>query len=227
MAWGPYDSDTVNHIDFNLIYSPPVKKTFPFVSVFLAAGTLAASLAVATVVNGSPWSTVPVLQLRSYGGVDNGHVANGEWWRLVTAQFVHVRPAHMLLNVITLFLLALCVERTAGSLRLSLLWMASGIAGTYASIYSVPPHDIGSGASQAVMGIAGAAIVVIRRNLAYPSWLKVTLVVTLGTASVLDLLTSSKLKPGHVVGFLVGLILAVAIVPQALCGSRKSISAIR
>jgi membrane associated rhomboid family serine protease len=192
-----------------------VKKAFPYVSVALAAVTLAASVAVATIVNGSPWSTVRILQLSSYGGVDNSQLANGEWWRLVTAQFVHVKPAHMLLNVITLFLLAMCVERAAGSLRLFLLWMLSGTAGTYASIYSVPPpYDIGSGASQAVMGIAGAAIVVMRRNLAYPSWLKGTLVVTLGIAALLDLLNSSRLKPGHVVGFLVGLILAIALVPR-------------
>ena len=192
-----------------------MKNKFPLVSVVLGVTTLVASSTVATVVNGSPWSVVRILQLRNYGAVNNAQLADGEWCRLMTSQFVHVRPAHMLFNVTTLFLLATCVERAAGSLRLTLLWMLSGIAGTYASIYSVPPpYDIGSGASQAVMGLAGAALIVIRRSRAYPWWLKGTLVVTLGTAAMLDLVFSYSIKPGHVVGFLVGLIMAIGVIPK-------------
>jgi rhomboid protease GluP len=77
------------------------------VSIFLALGTLIASCTVAIMVHGSPWSTVRILELRNYGGVDNGQLASGEWWRLLTAQFVHVRQAHMLFNVATFFFLAL------------------------------------------------------------------------------------------------------------------------
>jgi rhomboid protease GluP len=96
-----------------------------------------------------------------------------------------------------------------------LFWLLSGVAGTYASIYSVPPpYDIGSGASQAIMGLAGAAIVVIRRDPAHPRWLRGVLMVTLGIAAALDLVSSYTLKAGHVVGFLVGLLLAIGLVPQ-------------
>src|SRR5262245_1696226 len=189
-----------------------VKKPFPYVSVFLALCTLASSLTVATVVNGSPWSVVRILELRNYGAVDNADLANGEWWRLLTAQFVHVKHAHMLFNVATLFLLGVCVERAAGSLRLALMWLLSGVAGTYASIYSVPPpYDIGSGASQAICGLAGAAIVVVRRNPARPWWLSIVLVVTLAVTAALDLVSSYTLKAGHVVGLLVGLLLALVL----------------
>jgi rhomboid protease GluP len=199
-----------------------VKKAFPFVSLILAMSTLAASFTVATVVKGSPWSVVRILELRNYGGVDNAHLANGEWWRLLTSQFVHVKPAHMLLNVIMLFLLALCVERAAGALRLTLLWLLSGIAGTYASIHSVPPpYDIGSGASQAIMGVAGAAVVVVWRNLSYPQWLKIALVVSLGITAALDLVFSARLKPGHIVGFLVGFIFAVGFVRETASVSHQ------
>jgi rhomboid protease GluP len=199
-----------------------VKKAFPLISIVLAVGTLAVSLTVATVVNGSPWSSVRILELRNYGGVDNAHLANGEWWHLLTAQFVHVKPAHMLFNVVTLFLLSVCVERAAGSFRLALLWLFSGLAGTYASIHSVPPpYDVGSGASQAIMGVGGAAIVVIRRNLAHPPWFKSALVVSLGFTAGLDLFFSASLKPGHVVGFLVGLVIAIGLMPGKAEGTRK------
>jgi rhomboid protease GluP len=121
-----------------------------------------------------------------------------------------------LFNVVTLFPLAFAVERALGSFKLTLLWAVSGIAGTYASIYSVPPpYDIGSGASQAIMGVAGAAIVVMWRNPERPWWLKGTLIVTLGNALVLDLVFGSGPKLGHIVGFALGLILAIGLVPTA------------
>jgi membrane associated rhomboid family serine protease len=155
------------------------------------------------------------LQLRNYGGVDNAQLANGELWRLVTSQFVHVFQAHMLFNVISLFLLAMAVERATSSVRLALLWLLSGVAGTYASIYAVPPpYDIGSGASQAIMGVAASAIVVLWRKHSTSKWLIAAVAVTLVNAVALDLVFAFRVKPGHVVGFFVGLILAIALVPK-------------
>ena len=192
-----------------------MKKTFPIVSIVLALTTLVASAAVAIAVGGAPWSMAPILALRNYGGVDNAQLANGEFWRLVTSQFVHVFQAHMLFNVMSLFLLGLAVERATGSFRLALLWLLSGVAGTYASIYAVPPpYDIGSGASQAIMGVAASAIVVLWRKHDTPRWLIVAVVVTLVNGAALDLVFAARVKPGHVVGFLVGLILAAVLVPK-------------
>jgi rhomboid protease GluP len=197
------------------IYTPPVKKPFPIVSTFLAMTTLVASTVVATAIGGSPWSRAPILELRNYGGVDNAQLANGEWWRLVTSQFVHVFQAHMLFNVISLFLLTMAVERATSSIRLALLWLLSGVAGTYASIYAVqPPYDIGSGASQAIVGVAASAIVVLWRKHDAPRWLTVAVVVTLVNGAALDLAFASRVKPGHAVGFFVGLIFAVVLVPK-------------
>jgi rhomboid protease GluP len=190
-------------------------KPFPIVSVALALTTLVASAAVATAVGGSPWSRVPILELRNYGGADNAQLATGQLWRLVTSQFVHVSQTHMLFNVVSLFLLATAVEHATSSLRLLVLWLLSGITGTYASIYAVqPPYDVGSGASQAIMGIAAGSIVVLWRKHETPKWLIFAVVVTLVNGAALDLVFGSQLKPGHVLGFLVGLIFAVASVPK-------------
>jgi membrane associated rhomboid family serine protease len=193
-----------------------MKKPYPIVSTVLALTTLVASVAVAIAVGGLPWSRVRILELRNYGAVDNAQLANGELWRLVTSQFVHVSQAHMLFNVMSLFLLAMAVERATSSLRVALLWLLSGVAGTYASIYEVPPpYDIGSGALQAIMGVAASAIVVLWRQTRPPRWLIVAVVVTLVIGSVLGLVVASRVKRGHVVGFIVGLIFAVVLVPKA------------
>jgi membrane associated rhomboid family serine protease len=201
---------------------------FPKVATVLALTTLVASVTVAIAVGGSPWSRVPILQLRDFGGVDNAQLANGELWRLVTAQFVHVSPAHMLFNVISLFALAMAVERATSSVRFALLWLASGVAGTYASIYAVrPPYDIGSGASQAIMGVAASAIVVLWRKHSTPKWLIAAVAVTLVNAIALDLVFAFRVKPGHVVGFLVGLTLAIALVPIPIDAANQTRSALR
>lgn len=164
---------------------------------------------------GRPWSSVPILQLLNYGGVDNSHLASGEWWLLLSAQFVHVKQMHMLFNVTALFLLGLAVERVTGPFRFGILWLLSGVVGTFASIYSVaPPYDIGSGASQALMGIAAAAIIVKWRNHDRSRWLLGTLSVTLVSQLALDLISAHYPMPGHVVGFLAGVILAIALVPK-------------
>jgi rhomboid protease GluP len=142
-----------------------VKKAFPVVSVSLAVATLVISSSIAIRVHGSPWSNVTIRELRNHGGVANDQLARGEWWRLLTAQFIHVNQWHMLFNIITLFLLAAAVERATGPFVLAFIWLLSGATGMYASIYSVQePYDVGTGASQALMGVAAACIVIIKRK---------------------------------------------------------------
>ena len=192
-----------------------MRKPFPIVSTSLAGATLIASSTIAMVARGRPWSSVPILQLLHYGAVDNSQLASGEWWLLLSAQFVHVKQMHMVFNVAALFLLGFAVERVTGPFRFGVLWLLSGGVGTFASIYSVaPPYDIGSGASQALMGIAAAAIIVIWRNHDRSRWLVGTLSVTLVSQLALDLVSAHYPMPGHVFGFLVGLILATGLVPK-------------
>ncbi len=181
----------------------------------MAAGTLVASCTVATILHGTPWSNLGILELRTYG-VDNVQLANGQWWRLLTAQFVHAKQPHMLFSVITLFLLGAVIEESTGPVRFALVWLLTGLLGTYASIYAVPPpYDIGSGASQALMGVAGAAAIVVTRRAHHrPKWLIPTLVITLGCQLGMDLAFGHSVKPGHIVPFVVGMAIAVVLVPK-------------
>ena len=202
-----------------------MKTPFPIFSTVLALTTLVASGAVATAIGGAPWRRVPILALLQYGGVNNAQLAGGEWWRLLTSQLIHVSQAHMLFNVISLFIVGAAVERATSSARLASLWLVSGVAGTYASIYAVPPpYDVGSGASQAIMGVAAAAIVVLWRKREISKWLTLAVSITVAIGAALDLVFASRLKPGHVVGFFAGLIFASVFVPKdrALSGSTTS-----
>lgn len=122
----------------------------------------------------------------------------------------------MAFNVVALLVVGMAVEQTAGSLSFLLLWAISGVAGTLASIYHVPPpYDIGSGGSQALMGIVAAATVLMWRS--RPDWRwRAAVVLTLLIHLGLDLASAHHPQPGHVVGFLVGLVVAIAIMPRQI-----------
>ena len=89
----------------------------------------------------------------------------GEWRleTLLTCCFVHVSVLHVLLNLLLVREVGTLVETSAGAARFSVMYVASGIAGSVASTAwdlvqneSVP----GAGASGAICGLIGAAMVV-------------------------------------------------------------------
>jgi len=86
-------------------------------------------------------------------------VAAGQWWRLVTANFLHgvtVVPMHLILNVVGLLALALLVERPLGWLRTGIVLAVSGLFAMGASYLDGYARVMG--ASGIVMGLAGAAL---------------------------------------------------------------------
>jgi membrane associated rhomboid family serine protease len=91
-------------------------------------------------------------------------VADGEWWRLGTAMFLHYGPVHLGLNMLVLWVLGQGVEDYFGHLRYALVYLAAGLAGSAgALIWS--PNALTVGASGAIWGIMGAALVLERRRI--------------------------------------------------------------
>jgi membrane associated rhomboid family serine protease len=202
--------------------APYVKVKTTVVAVVLALTTLIASSTVATIAHGLPRKSVPMTELRNYGAITNGQLAKGEWWRLLTGQFVHVKPAHMVFNVVALVVIGIEVEQAMGPLSFLFLWMLSGIAGVFVSIYHVaPPYDVGSGGSQALMGVvAGAIVLMWRRGMAL--WLRGVVVLIPLIQLTLDVASAHRPQPGHVVGFTVGIVVALTAVRRPLAHTAKA-----
>lgn len=83
-------------------------------------------------------------------------VALGEWWRLVTANFLHASPLHLFLNAIGLLALGLLTERSLGPSR-ALLVMAGSAVGAMAGSY-LAGYEWAIGASGIVAGLVGSLI---------------------------------------------------------------------
>lgn len=111
-------------------------------------------------------STEDVATLVRFGATERGHVWAGEWWRLLSAPFLHIGFMHLAWNMVGLFGWCTPVERTLGSRRFAVVYLGAAIAGSAASLAT---HDVVSaGASGAGFGIVGAWLALDARRLG--SW---------------------------------------------------------
>ena len=192
-----------------------MKSDFPLSTVCLSSLTFLVSVSLAFYLHGNFLSTVSIKELREYGGLDFNHLFNGEIWRLATAQLVHVKQVHMLFNVLCLALLGISLEPIIGKAKILLLWLVCGSFGLLASVYfGQVPYEVGTGASQAVLGFVAVSCVVIYRGCQHPKWLNAVVLITLSVSLFLDFKSIHYPTPGHVVGFITGLSIGYIIVPK-------------
>jgi membrane associated rhomboid family serine protease len=85
-------------------------------------------------------------------------VAHGDWWRLITAAFLHYGPFHLIMNMLALWWFGSLLERRIGSGRYLLLYLVSGLAGSAGALL-LDPTTPTVGASGAIFGILGAGLV--------------------------------------------------------------------
>jgi len=175
-----------------------------------------------------------------YGANDTWLVLHREWYRLLTATFVHVGLIHLLTNMWCLWNLGMLGEPLVGPWGMVAVYMITGIAGNLLSMAwnvasTLASHDprfllqVGAGASGAVFGIAGILIVMLsNRRLPFPwdelkrlrssvvKFAAINLVIGLST-DVVNVGISID-NSAHIGGFLSGLALGVPLVPRMTAG---------
>jgi membrane associated rhomboid family serine protease len=90
-------------------------------------------------------------------------VAQGDWWRLITAAFLHGSIIHIGFNMVMLWWVGSPVEAALGRARFLGLYFASGLAGSAGALIA-DPNGVTVGASGAIFGILGAALVFERQR---------------------------------------------------------------
>ena len=84
-------------------------------------------------------------------------IAGGEWWRAVTAMFLHGSITHVLFNMWALWVFGPVLERRFGTPAFAALFLASGLAGS-ATYYLLGDYTPAVGASGAIFGLFGALL---------------------------------------------------------------------
>jgi rhomboid protease GluP len=164
-------------------------------------------------------------------------VRAGEWWRLVTALFLHETQdpfhLHLIFNMTTLYLFGRHVEPLVGSVRYAVFYLAAGIAGNALSLVMhqaafgagmSPGFSIG--ASGAVFGLVGAFIVtLVERRGEWPEHWRRALLVNLIVLSVLQV-AFGRIIPrldnwAHIGGAFGGALAALLIGPGGMLEERR------
>lgn len=91
-------------------------------------------------------------------------VAQGDWWRLLTASFLHYGPLHLGMNMLVLWFIGPALESYFGHWRYLLLYLVSGLAGSAGALIA-SPNALTVGASGAIWGLMGAALVLEARKI--------------------------------------------------------------
>jgi membrane associated rhomboid family serine protease len=86
-------------------------------------------------------------------------VAHGDWWRLITAAFLHASVIHIGFNMYVLWVIGAPVEQYLGRTRFIGLYFVSGLAGSAGALV-LTPLALTVGASGAIFGILGALLII-------------------------------------------------------------------
>jgi rhomboid protease GluP len=159
---------------------------------------------------------------------------HGEWYRLLTAIFVHVGWIHLATNMWCLWNLGMLGEPLLGPFGLAAVYVLTGVAGNLLSMavnVFAGNESVGAGASGAVFGIAGILIVLLsNRKLPIP-WEELrrlrrsviqfaVLNLVIGGATIfVDLIRIDNFA--HIGGFVSGLSLGPALVPRMTSGRER------
>ncbi|MFI6782179.1 rhomboid family intramembrane serine protease [Micromonospora sp. NPDC050276] len=150
-----------------------------------------------------------VLGYASYVAFGPVHgVAAGEWYRLVTAMFLHYGLLHLLLNMWALWVLGRELEGVLGRVRFLALYLIAGLGGNVAVfLFSAPNQPPTVGASTATFGLFAAIFVIMRRLGRNTSAIVPILVINL----VFTFAVPGISIPGHLGGLVVGALMALVL----------------
>jgi membrane associated rhomboid family serine protease len=86
-------------------------------------------------------------------------VADGDWWRLITAAFLHASLLHIAFNMLALWWVGGPLEEAMGPWRYLSIYFVSGLTGSVGALLA-SPNAVTVGASGAIFGLFGAMVVI-------------------------------------------------------------------
>lgn len=95
--------------------------------------------------------------LISMGAKDNALISSGQYYRLLTSEFLHAGIVHITMNMYSLYIVGKLVEKIYGKTRYIVIYLVSAICASYLSYLLSSSMSIG--ASGAIFGIMGSTLV--------------------------------------------------------------------
>lgn len=114
-----------------------------------------------TLTKGADFMSTPADKLLLWGGNAASEVQKGEWWRLLSAMFLHSGFMHLGMNMLGLYSAGVMVERIYGQRLFLIIYITSGLMGSALSLHYSAQQAVSVGASGAVFGVAGALLAAV------------------------------------------------------------------
>ena len=155
--------------------------------------------------------------LLDFGAMFGPLISQGEYWRLLTAMFLHSGFMHLGFNALALFIFGYLVERSYGHAPFFLIYFLAGLAGSVTS-YLFNPTAVAAGASGAIFGVFGAlaAFLLLQRR-AFGKHAQNSLIglaIFVAIQFFIGLATPGIDNWAHGGGLVAGFILGLALSPQ-------------
>lgn len=148
-------------------------------------------------------------------------VAHGQWYRLITAAFLHYGLLHIGFNMFALWITGPQLEAVLGRLRFAALYLLAGIGGSILSVALGPFNEQAAGASGAIFGLFAALYIVARHLNLQAGGIAATIVFNL----IFTFSVSNIDWRGHVGGLVVGAAVAAIFAYAPKGASRDRLQA--
>ena len=86
-------------------------------------------------------------------------IAENEWWRMLTAAFLHGSIIHLGMNMLVLYVIGMPMEHAIGRVRFAVVYVVSALSGSAGALLLSDAGTPTVGASGAIFGLLGAALV--------------------------------------------------------------------
>jgi membrane associated rhomboid family serine protease len=151
-----------------------------------------------------------VVTLAAWGANGAWLVAQGQWWRLISAIFIHSGIIHLAFNSYALIFIGPLLEEQLGRERFLVLYLTTGIFGFIVSNWYYPPMLTTVGASGAIFGLIGAAVTLSKRWSAWGRMLHQQLVHWAIYGLIYGLLLGAN-NAAHIGGLVAGVAMAFVL----------------
>lgn len=146
--------------------------------------------------------------------------ADGQWWRLGSAMFLHFGALHLGMNMLALWDGGKLVERMFGPVRFLSIYIVSGIAGNLLSLVIQGNEAVSGGASGAIFGIYGALLVHVwytRQHMQQVEfrWLFWGALAFSALTIIMGFIIPGIDNSAHIGGFVTGIVGAVLLLPTS------------
>ena len=159
--------------------------------------------------------------LYDFGGLYPPAVTAGQWWRLVTYNFLHIGLMHLLFNSSALYQIGPQVEELYGSQKFVFIYMGTGVTSAVASYFF---NIGGAGASGAIFGLIGLmAVYGYKLGGSYGQAIMRQMLIWGAIGFMFGIFIGAN-NVAHASGFIAGACLGFVVTPDAPATNRASLS---